>query len=125
MSDFKAVYDRVLQAQADRDVIMNEIETAMAEGTPEGDEKALALRETLDGAQKKVVDLETMYTNMQAVAKAGKIAAQFVPVSSTTTETAIQEEQAEKVMALAAYNQLSPRERLAFAKRGGKIEDKE
>lgn len=121
MSDFKATYDRVLQAQADRDVIVNEIEAAMAKGTPEGDSEALALQERFDEAQKKVVDLETMYTNMQAVAKAGKINAQFVPVSSTTNE-AIQEEAKPKVLNMADYNKLSPRERLEFAKSGGKLE---
>ena len=121
MSELKGTYDRVLQAQAERDLIVNEIETAMALGTPEGDENALAMQPQLDVAQKKVVDLETLYTNMQAIAKAGKINAQFVPVSNTSND-AIQEEKEPKVLDLAAYNQLSPRERLAFAKSGGKIE---
>ncbi len=122
MSDFKATYDRVLQAQADRDLIVNEIETAMSLGTPEGDEQALTLQASLDEAQEKVVKLETMYTNMQAIAKAGKINAQFVPVSSTTNE-ATQEESKPNTLTLAAYNQLDPKERLAFAKRGGKLEE--
>lgn len=124
MSDLKAVYDRVLQAQADRDVIVNEIETAMAKGTPEGDDEALELQPKLDAAQKKAVDLETLYTNMQSVAKAGKINAQFVPVSNTTTDDAIAQTEAQpKVLNMAEYNQLSPRERLAFAKSGGTLEE--
>ncbi len=122
MSDFKATYDRVLQAQAERDVIVNEIETAMALGTPEGDENALAMQPKLDAAQKKVVDLEAMYTNMQAIAKAGKIAGQFVPVSNTTNEP-IQEGKGPKVLNMADYNKLSPRERLEFAKSGGTLEE--
>lgn len=121
MSDFKATYDRVLQAQADRDVIMNEIETAMALGTPEGDENALTLQPKMDEAQKKFVDLETMYNNMKSAATAPKVNAQFVPVSSTTPD-AIQEEKGPKTLTLAAFNQLSPRERLAFAKSGGTLE---
>jgi hypothetical protein len=124
MSDFKATYDRVLQAQAERDVILNEIETAMALGTSEGDENALAAQPKLDAAQQKVVSMETLYTNMQNAAKASNIKAQFVPVSTTTTE-AIQEEKGPKTLTLAAYNQLPPRERIVFAKGGGKIEDKE
>ena len=121
MSDLKATYDRVLAAQAERDLIVNEIETEMAKGTPEGDQKALELGSKLDEAQKKVASLEGMYTNMQAIAKAGKINAQFVPVSSTTNE-APGEEKGPKVLDLAAYNQLNPRERLEFAKSGGTLE---
>jgi hypothetical protein len=122
MSDLKAVYDRVLAAQAERDLIVNEIENEMAKGTPESDQKALELGQKLDEAQKKVTDLEGMYNNMQVIAKAGKINAQFVPVSNTTNE-AVQEEKGPKVLNMADYNKLSPRERLEFAKSGGKLEE--
>ncbi len=119
MSDFKAAYDRVLAAQADLDVVTNEIESALTLGTPEGDQQALDLSPKLEEAQKRFTDLDGVYKQMQATAT-NRVNAQFVPVSNTATEAA--EEDKPKVLTLAAYNQLTPRERLAFAKSGGTIE---
>lgn len=122
MADLKLYLDQVTSAQANVQSILNQIDAAMQLGTPEGAEQALALEPKLDEAIAKRDQAETFYNKIVNAAKSGNVLENFVPVSETPTEPT-GEESPTGVMTLAAYNALTPKERLAFANRGGKIQD--
>ena len=124
MSDFKNMYDRVLLAQASVQELVNQIKEAMAKETDEGAEEALALEEKLDQAIAKRDQLQAFYDKVvNAHQSSEDLMKDFVPVSSTPSEP--EGAQPKGTMTRAEYKALSPRDRLAFAKAGGKIESGE
>lgn len=125
MSDFKEMYDRVLLAQASVQETLNEIKDVTAgEFDEDAEKKALALEEKLDSAIAKRDKLQAFYDKVvNAHQSSEEMMKDFVPVSSTPTEP--EGAQPKGTMTRAEYKALSPRERLAFAKDGGKIESGE
>ncbi len=102
------MYDRVLQSQAYRAVIVNQIETALAKG--------------IDIAQEKVINLSTVYEKLQSISKSDDVLKNFIPASETSNTATPEEGKQKKVMTRIEYNNLAPRDRLAFAKAGGTLE---
>jgi len=122
MADLKLYLDRVTNAQANVQSILNQIDAAMQLNTPEGAEQALALESQLDEAIAKREKDEKFYNKIVSAMKPNDLLKDFVPVSETSSAPDKEQEQP-KVMNLAEYKNLSPRERLAFAKRGGTLEE--
>jgi hypothetical protein len=121
MTDLKPYYDRVISAQANLQAVVNEIDTAMALGTPEGEAAALALESKLDEATAKVEAAEAFYAKIQKGAKTSTAAKNFVPVS--TTDATDGEAAKKGVMKRADFDALEAFEKSDFVKSGGKIED--
>jgi hypothetical protein len=118
MTDFKALYDRVVNAQAAVQTILNQIDAALQLGTDEGASEALALEPTLDESIAKRDQAQAFYDKVKAASQSNQVNVNFVPVSETP---ATEDEKKPKVMSLAEYNAMSPRDRLAYAKSGGTL----
>jgi len=122
MPNLKPYYDAALAADADVKRILNEMDAAFNEGTDEGKEKALALRPMLDEAKTKAEEANKLYASMRDASLVNdSMAALF-----TTPPDPAKDDQTDanpKVMKLHEFNALSPKDRLAFSKAGGKIED--
>ena len=102
-----------------------EINALLSQGTEEATQQALALQETLDTLQADYEAKKALYDKLvQANSPSNDVAKLFVPASPTSPEAA-EESKPKDVMSLAEFNALTPRDRLAFAKRGGKIKKKE
>ena len=123
MLDLKPYQDAVLTADAEVKNVANQIDTLFREGTDEAKNSALALQDTLDTAQTKYDAAAKLYEAMKKSSQPSDVAQNFVPVSQTSPTP--EAEAPTNVMTLAEYNALSPVDRLAFAKRGGKLENKE
>lgn len=122
MPNLKPYYDAALAADAEVKRILNEMDAAFNEGTDEGKEKALALRPTLDEAKIKAEEANKLYASMRDASLVNdSMAALF-----TTPPDPAKDEQTDaspRVMKLHDFNALPPKDRLAFSKAGGKIED--
>jgi hypothetical protein len=121
MADLKLYLDQVTSAQANLETIKNQIDVALQLGTPEGAEQALAMESQLDEAIAKRDQAEQFYNKMVTAMKSSDLLKNFVPVSETPTTT--EEPSMPNLVNLSAWNKMTPRERLAFAKAGGKLED--
>jgi len=122
MPNLKPYYDAALAADAEVRRILNEMDAAFNEGTDEGKAKALALRPALDEAKTKAEEANKLYASMRDASLVNdSMAALF-----TTPPDPAKEEQTDaspKVMKRSDFNELPPKDRLAFAKAGGQIED--
>jgi len=122
MPNLKPYYDAALAADAEVKRILNEMDAAFNEGTDEGKEKALALRPTLDEAKTKAEEANKLYASMRDASLVNdSMAALF-----TTPPDPAKDDQTDvspKVMKLSDFRALPPKDRLAFSKAGGKIED--
>lgn len=123
MSDLKNLYDRVLIAQAETEKVKNQIAEALAVGTKEGEERALALESQLDETVAEETRWHALYDKM-VKSKSDQTLQNFVPISDTPADAEAQPA-SPKVLKLREYQNLAPRERLAFAKSGGKLEEEE
>ena len=121
MADLKLYLDRVTNAQANVQSILNQIDAAMQLNTPEGAEQALALESQLDEAIAIREKDEQFYNKIVNATKPTDLLQNFVPVSEPPN--APTEETKPNIVNLSAWNTMTPRERLAFAKAGGKLED--
>jgi hypothetical protein len=121
MSDFKALYDRALSAQANVQEILNQINTALQLGTEEGAEEALALEAKLDEATAKRDEAQKFYDKVKNAHQSNQVAVNFLPVSETPATP--EEEKPAGVMKRNEFFALSTADREMFVKRGGKIED--
>jgi hypothetical protein len=121
MADLKLYLDQVTNAQVAVQLIVNNIDAALQLGTPEGADQALALESQLDEAFAKRSQAEQFYSKIVNAMKTTDLLKNFVPVSDTTTTPETQP--STSVMKLSEFQNLSPRERLAFAKARGKLED--
>lgn len=119
--DLKKYFDR---AKADSDEVtrlQNELDTEFNSGTDEGIQKAIDLQPTLEAAVKAAAESNKLYLSMRDAANlTGNAASLFV---SNDPEGEDEEAKDEKVLTLAAFNALAPKERLAFSKAGGRIQD--
>jgi len=122
MADLKLYLDQVTNAQTAVQSIVNQIDAALQLGTPEGADQALALESQLDEAIAKRSQAEGFYNKIVNAMKTTDLLQNFVPVSETSNAPA-DEQDKPKVLNLSEYNRLSPRERLAFAKGGGTLEE--
>lgn len=120
MSDLKNLYDRVLNAQADVEKVKNQINEALALGTPEGDDQALALEATLDEATAEATKWLALYDKVSKPQKGADLT-KFVPVSETPTEP--DGEKSKGTIKRSEFQSLKPRDRMKFVKGGGMIED--
>lgn len=120
MTDLKPIYDRVLSAQAKVDEIVNSINAAMALGTPEGDEQALALESTLDEAKANADKMKSFYDKVIETAKTNNPIKNFVPITETQPDP---EEKKQNVVKRSEFELMGQMERAGFVKGGGKIED--
>lgn len=88
-------------------------------GTDEMTAEALALQtETLDKAEQNFLSMQTAYQKLVKANQPSDIAKLFVPASNTATEG-----EKPEVMKRAEWGALSPVDRAAFIKGGGKLED--
>lgn len=123
MLDLKPYQDAAIAADADVQRVAGDIDVLFRKGTDESKEEALALRPALDAAQSKHATALELYESMKKSSQPSSVMQNFVNVS--TTAPTPEAEKPKTVMTLAEFTSLSPRERLAFAKRGGKINEKE
>ena len=124
MSDFdllKPVYDELQKAGEGKQLIMDEMKAAFAEGTDEGKEKAMALRSKLDEAQTKEDELTTLYQSLLKASKPNKTAAQnFV---QTTGNDPAEAGAAKSEMERADFFALDTAEQMKFIRAGGQVVD--
>lgn len=118
--DLKGPYDMVEAARVAYEQKAAEIAALLNEGTEENVTKALALQESLDTLQTEYEGKKALYAKLVQANQPSDVTSLFVPVSDTTPDA--EEKQPKGVMSLKEYNAMSPRDRLAFAQAGGKIE---
>jgi predicted nuclease with TOPRIM domain len=116
--ELKAAYDAVVAAQAEAQQIAQEIEALFEAGKTD---EALALQEKFQAAKAKMEQIKALYDEMAGTVNSD-VAKRFVPVSKPKEEEKGEEP---KAMSRAAYNALPTRQRLEFAKSGGKLIDEE
>ena len=125
--DLKGPLDAVNAARDTRDQTAARVAAWLAEkqGTEEMTMEALALQnESLDNAEQTYESLLATYDKLVKANQPSDTAKLFVPATSTTSDPDAQPAP-QNVMTLAEFNALTPHERLAFAKRGGKVQEKE
>jgi len=122
MIDLKGPYDMVEAARVAYETKAAEIAALLNEGTDEKVTQALALQESLDSLQADYENKKALYAKLVEANQPSDVASLFVPVSKTQPE---EEEKSKGVMTLVEYHELSPKDRLAFAKAGGRIEEGE
>jgi len=122
MLNFKSLYDSVVKAEAAWKEKAAEIHALTELGTDEAIEQALALQESLDIAEADYNKLNVFYQKVSRVNAPSSVAQLFVPASPTSA-TQSEEEKPKDVMTLKEYNDLHPKDRLAFAKAGGRIQN--
>jgi hypothetical protein len=117
------VYDDLQKAEQEKQLILQEMKTAFNDGTDEGKQKAIDLRQKLDEAQVKVDQLNATYQSILNASKpSSSPAADFLPTPGTD-EALNDGNQAKSEMTRAAYDALEPAEKMKFVKSGGKISD--
>lgn len=121
MTDLKPYYDRVLNAQAAVQAVVNQIDAAMKLGTKEGEDQALGLEAELDAATAAAESAQKFYNKLLNATKTSNVVQNFVPITDTQNDPD-EKPEGVKVMSLAEYNALSPKDRLTFAESGGKLQ---
>jgi hypothetical protein len=121
MPNLKPYFDAALVADAEVKRIMNEMDTLFNDGTEDGKKKALELRPALDEAKAKAKEANDLYASMRdASAESDNASSLFTAPADPAIQT---DASASKTKTLADFNAMSPRDRLAFAKAGGKVTD--
>lgn len=119
--DLKKYFDR---AKADSDEVtrlQNELDTEFNSGTDEGIQKAIDLQPALEAAVKNAEASNRVYLSMRDASNlTGNAASLFVSGDPEENE---EDAEDEKVKTLAEFNALTPKERLAFSKAGGRIQN--
>lgn len=121
MLDLKPYFDAVQAADAEVQKIANEIDVNFREGTEESKLQALVLRPALDDAQNKHAEAVSLYEAMQNANRPNDIAKNFIPVSDTPAEDAVDHQPT--VIKRDAYNRLSLDDRANYIRSGGTVED--
>ena len=120
MPNLKPYYDAALSADTEVRRVLNEMDTCFTDGTEDGRKKALDLRPALDDAKIKAEQANTLYVSMRDASLIGDNTAALF---SAPSDPAQDEPSTPNVVNLSGWNNMTPRERLAFAKAGGKLED--
>jgi predicted transcriptional regulator of viral defense system len=117
--DLKPYYDKVLARQAEKQGVLTKIDAALALGTPEGEEQALAMQDELVAAMAAQEKAEGFYNTLQKASKtATNPVTNFLPVDAREVE---EQEATPKVMKLNEFQSMSPKARLAFVNAGGTV----
>jgi len=119
MSDIKNLYDKVLNAQAEIETVKNQINDALALGTPEGDEQALTLEATLDAAIVNEAKWHGLYDKLATANESKGTLKNFIPVQEEDIPDGEPEDL--KVMNRADFEKLDPQKRKEFVRGGGRI----
>lgn len=122
MTDLKPYYDRVLNAQAAVQAVVNKIDAAMKLGTPEGEDQALALEAELDAATAAAESAQKFYNKLLNATKTSNVVQNFVPITETPNDPDADKKD-DKVMKLSEFQALDPKVRLAFVQANGIVED--
>lgn len=118
MANLKPVYDAVKAAEEKVNGILAEMSGAFEEGTPEGVQRALALRPQLDEAKAEADRANELYVSMRDASQVeDSPARKFVPVGSA------QGESSKKVITRAEWEEMDPQARHNHLKQGGSIVD--
>lgn len=118
MANLKELFDQAKAASDDLAKLKNEIDTLYNSGSEEDLAKAIELSDSLDETAKKAADLNKLYLSMRdAEQHQADAASLFVNEEGTPEPEPVEKTQ----LTRAEFNALNPRERLAFAKRGGKL----
>jgi hypothetical protein len=121
MPNLKPYYDAAFKADEEVKRILAEMDTLFNDGTEEGKQKALQLRPALDEAQAEAKEANQLYTSMR---DASLVNDSMASLFTTPADPASQaRDESPKIMKLSEFHALSPRERLAFAKSGGALEE--
>ena len=115
--NLKPYYDAAQVADDEVQKIMDKMDAAFGDGTPEGQSKALELRPALDEAKTKAVEANKLYMSMRDASSVSlSMAKHFVPADPDVDTGA-----GPKEMARAEFQALEPAERMKFIQAGGKI----
>lgn len=120
MIDFKTPLDAVNAADAALKAKAAEIASM---GADELTANAEALQNSLDALQADYDKKLALYQGLVKATAPSAVNQLFVPASETPADP--EAAKPTDTLTLAEFNQLSPRDRLAFAKRDGKIQEKE
>jgi hypothetical protein len=121
MADLKPYLDRINKTADAVQLVAQEIDTLMAEGSDENYVQALELCPRLEKAEKDYDAAVALYERVQLAGRPNDIARNFIPVSSTPIEPG--EGSQPTVIKRADYNKLSLVDRARFVKSGGTVED--
>jgi len=121
MLDLKPYFDAVNAAEAKVQEVAKQLDDLFRQGTDESMAQALALRPALDEAQKKHEEAIVLYEQMQKANRPNDIAKNFVPVSTTQTESA--EGNQPTVIKRQEYDRMTLQDRAEFIRSGGTLED--
>jgi hypothetical protein len=119
MADLKPFLDRVTNAQAAVQSIVNQIEAAMKLETPEGAEEALALESNLDEAIAKRDQAQQFYNKLVKAQAPNDLLKNFVPVSELPVEPEGNPDG--KTMKRTEFQALDSRKRWEFIRSGGTL----
>jgi len=108
--------------------ILNEMDVAFNDGTPEGKETALSLRPALDEAQKKAKDANELYASMRDASLVNDSMARLFttppdPGQKEHDGARAPSDAEPKVIQRADFDALNPAARMTFMKSGGRVED--
>lgn len=121
MSNLKPMYDAAIHADAEVKRILNEMDAHFNDGTEEGKKKALELRPALDEAKIKAEQANELYVSVRDASLVNdNMAALFTPPADPAQTDP--KDADPKVMNFRDFQAMSPSERMAFVKAGGKIE---
>ena len=121
MIDLKPYFDAVNTAEAEVQSVAAELDALFTKGTDESKAKALELRPVLDAAQAKHAEAVSLYETIQKANRPNDVAKNFVPVSTTTTEQA--ENNQPTLIKRQVYDGMTPVDRANFIRSGGRLED--
>lgn len=123
MSDLKTLYDRVITAQANIETVKNQIADALALGTPEGEDQALALESALDQAVADEAKWRAFYNKLVNASQGSEALKKFIPLTSTEVPADDEAQEPDKrVMTFNDFQKLTPVAQMTFVKSGGTLE---
>jgi hypothetical protein len=123
MVNLKPVYDAAVAADAKVNKIMAEMVAAFEDGTEEGKQKAMGLREELNQAQAEAKAANELYVEMRdAQSQSDEHARKFVPVNAEAADAA-QKAGGPKQITRAEYEAMPAMSRGKFIHDGGSVVD--
>ena len=119
--DLKPYYDKVLALQGNTQSILAKVNDALALGTAEGEEQALAMQGELETAMAEQEKAESFYnTLLKASKNSTSPVMNFLPVEQSEID---EDDKTPQVMQRADWNALPPNERAAFIQNGGTLKN--
>lgn len=124
MIDLKPFYDSVIATDAEVKRIAGEIGALIQSESDEDKKSALAMRPALEEAQNKADDSLKLYEAMKkASAPNNSVMPNFIPATETGPDPEADNEQPQGIVKRNEFEAMSPRERMAHIKNGGRVED--